>query len=59
MTPPLPEIDGATRRETLIGVASLLVLAPYGRDGAGGEEGAASAETRGVEQVTATRAAWW
>lgn len=28
--PPLPEIDDATRKEFLIGVGSLLLLAPYG-----------------------------
>jgi iron complex transport system substrate-binding protein len=51
MTPPLPEIDDATRREFLIGAASLLVFAPYGCGGAGGEEGVASGETRAVEHV--------
>jgi len=36
---PLPEVKDATRREFLIGAASLLVLAPYGCGGTGGGAG--------------------
>ena len=35
--PSLPEIDDVTRREFLIGVGSLLVLAPYGCGGGSGD----------------------
>lgn len=48
--PPLPEIDDVTRREFLIGVGSLLVLAPYGCGGSGGPQ-EPSGQTRTVEHA--------
>ena len=52
--PPLPEIDDVTRREFLIGVGSLLVLAPYGCGS--GERGGetTSGGTRTVEHAAGT-----
>lgn len=47
---PLPEIDDVTRREFLIGVGSLLVLAPYGCGGSGQDgNGSGSASEAVIE----------
>lgn len=52
ISPPLPEIDDATRREFLIGAAGLLLLAPGCGSGEGGEH--ASGGTRTVEPALGT-----
>lgn len=47
----LPGIDAATRREFLIGIGGLLLLAPYGCGSGGAESGDGSGQTRTVRHA--------